>query len=533
MKALTKNLSIRRISYAVVVLVLLAFLGLFMLVYSGLKDIERTYHQSAQAGQVQSTLQRLIGAGLLHNSARGVRFTNPTDDRALQTMGEALEEARKQIHLLRQHGPAIFTSVQAQWTAFEQAAGKVQTSAKAGPMPQTLMGQMLAAWRDLKFPLEERLTQLDAEILSITHEFETQMAQIISRIVMAVLVAAIVITALFLFSCLRALSAFSQMEEMMNDVAQGEGDLTRRLDEEGNHEMARMGAAFNLFAAKVQSMVQQVTRSIEQLSTAAEQMSNITDEINREIHQQQSETDQVATAMNEMTATVQEVAKHASGAAEAARLADQQSAEGKEKTEQTQAAMAALADEIENAAGVIHTLEQESVQIGSVLDVIRDIAEQTNLLALNAAIEAARAGEQGRGFAVVADEVRTLASRTQTSTREIETMIERLQAGAVGAVKAMEAGQLRAKAGVEQAALAGTALKTIHQSVGSISDMNLQIASAAEEQSTVAEEINRNITTITQSLDSIAQGTQQTAAAGDELARLATELQRMVGHFKV
>lgn len=324
-----------------------------------------------------------------------------------------------------------------------------------------------------------------------------------------------------------------QAVEAMNDIAEGEGDLTKRLEQNGRNEISDLAAAFNKFAQKVQQMVQQVTRSVDDLSTAAEEMSLITEQTSREIQHQQSETDQVATAMNEMTATVQEVAHHASSAAEAARHADSEAQSGKQVMQQTLNVMDTLADEVEKAAGVIHRLEQESEEIGSVLDVIRGIAEQTNLLALNAAIEAARAGEQGRGFAVVADEVRTLASRTQASTREIQAMIERLQSGANEAVKAMEAGRNSAKDGVEQAAKAGTSLDTITTAVSTISDMNIQIASAAEEQSAVAEEINRNIATISESADNTANGAQQTAQAGEELARLSAELQTLVSQFKV
>lgn len=209
-----------------------------------------------------------------------------------------------------------------------------------------------------------------------------------------------------------------------------------------------------------------------------------------------------------------------------------QTQDGRNVMQHTLKTIEALAQEVENSAQVISRLSEDSTQIGSVLDVIRGIAEQTNLLALNAAIEAARAGDQGRGFAVVADEVRTLASRTQASTLEIQSMIERLQTDASNAVKAMQQGQVQAQQGLSQAAQAENALQTISQSVTRINDMNIQIATAAEEQSSVAEEINRNIVNISQSADATAEGAKQTASAGDELAKLAARLQNLVGQFK-
>lgn len=320
--------------------------------------------------------------------------------------------------------------------------------------------------------------------------------------------------------------------QAMDDIAQGEGDLTKRLDTNGEDEIAQLGRAFNQFAEKVRRMVVQVAGSTSQLASAAEQLATVTHETNDGIQQQQSETEQVATAMNEMTATVQEVARYASEASGAAQNADTEAQAGKSVVEQTIASISTLSSEVENSTSLINAVESDCGKIGTVLDVIRGVAEQTNLLALNAAIEAARAGEQGRGFAVVADEVRTLASRTQESTLEIAEVIQRLQKGAHEAVEAMEASRQSSQQSVERAAHAGESLASITRAVTTISDMNIQIANAAEEQSSVAEEINKNVVNITHLVERTAEGSNQTSMSGNELARLSNELQELVSQFR-
>ena len=319
----------------------------------------------------------------------------------------------------------------------------------------------------------------------------------------------------------------------MEDIASGEGDLTQRLQARGNDEITQMARSFNHFVEAVQSLIQQVQGSSAQLAAAAEQMTAITAQTSEGVTRQRTEVDQVASAMTEMAATVQEVARNAANAAQAAKEANSEAEGGKKVVNDTISSINALAGEVTQAATVINSLAEDSEAIGSVLDVIRGIAEQTNLLALNAAIEAARAGEQGRGFAVVADEVRTLAQRTQTSTQEIQQMIEKVQEGARHAVSAMESGSTRAEASVQQAAEAGSSLDTITYAVSSINDMNMQIASASEQQSAVAEEINRNIVNIGAVSEEAAEGAEQTANASSELANLGNELQAVVGRFKV
>jgi methyl-accepting chemotaxis protein len=319
---------------------------------------------------------------------------------------------------------------------------------------------------------------------------------------------------------------------MSEGIAEGRGDLTRRLDLNSKDEFGDLARSFNAYVASLQHIIQEATQSSTRMSASAEQLSVITHESQRGGQQQQSEVDQVATAMNEMSATVQEVARNAAVAAEAARKANGEANNGQKVVSETVNAINEVAAEVESATAVIHKLNADSNQIGTVLDVIRGIAEQTNLLALNAAIEAARAGEQGRGFAVVADEVRTLATRTQESTREIQKMIESLQVGTRNAVQVMEHGRSKAHASVQQAASAGESLNSITGVVGTISDMNAQIASAAEEQGAVAEEINRNIVNISQITGQTAAGAGQIASASKELVQLAVRMQGLVGSFK-
>ncbi len=318
----------------------------------------------------------------------------------------------------------------------------------------------------------------------------------------------------------------------MQDIANGEGDLMRQLEKKGDDELGQLAESFNLFVAKIRKLIQQTAHSTESVITAVAQTSDNTNQIRQQIQKQQSDTSQVASAVNQMATCISDIAKNASVAEEATKAASIEAQTGCSIVKQTAQAVQALADEVELAEKSILGVEQESLRIGSVLDVIKSIAEQTNLLALNAAIEAARAGEQGRGFAVVADEVRGLANRTHQSTGEIESMILALQNGTQQAVSVMASGRAGVENKILQATDALNSLGEINQAINTINEMNTQIATAAEQQCAVVEEINQSVSNISENSRQTTLRAKQTSDTADNLGLLATDLQRVVQQFK-
>jgi methyl-accepting chemotaxis protein len=288
---------------------------------------------------------------------------------------------------------------------------------------------------------------------------------------------------------------------------------------------------------KMKTNLTQVISHISQTSSrvfaSVEEITVVSGETTENMAQQRAETEQVATAMNEMTATVHEVSRNVSSAAAAAQKASDETRVGEEIVGHAIDSIKSLAHQIGDASDIINKLEKNSHNISSVLEVIKSIAEQTNLLALNAAIEAARAGEQGRGFAVVADEVRTLASRTQQSTGEINEMIGQFQSGAKSSVDAMNKSREQAVMAVSRAEQAGVSLGRIASTMVQITDISAQIASAAEEQTSASEEINRNVTRINEAAVYTTNGTAKTGDAVNNLAKMTSELQNLVQQFKV
>jgi methyl-accepting chemotaxis protein len=311
------------------------------------------------------------------------------------------------------------------------------------------------------------------------------------------------------------------------------GDLTQKIVISGKSDFSWMAFELNSARKNVASLVHTLVGGVTQLETATRNMEKVSKETVDGVLTQQSETTQVATAMNEMAASVQEVARTAAGAADAARNADNEAKNGKMVVLETMDSINSLAGEVEKAAETLSALESDINNIGAIVDVIRGITEQTNLLALNAAIEAARAGEHGRGFAVVADEVRTLAARTQSSTHEIEEMVDRLQQGAQAAVAVMNEGRERANNSVEKASSAGVALDTIIEMISTMDEMSAQISNAANEQSSVAEDINRGIVNISQVAEHTAEGARAATEAVETLSHLTGQLKEASGKFKV
>lgn len=339
--------------------------------------------------------------------------------------------------------------------------------------------------------------------------------------------------AIILFAATKMVSPIERMATNLNDIAQGEGDLTKRLAISGKDEIAQLGESFNLFVDKLQQIIKEIRSATTEVNQAGGEMSRQSSEIATQLLSHNNETEQVVSAITEMSSTANEVACNTNQVAEATQAAAEEVMRAQQCVDVSLSEISNLVEEINGAASSVNELSEQSKKINNVLSVIGEIAEQTNLLALNAAIEAARAGEQGRGFAVVADEVRSLASRTQESTLEINDMLKELHRLVTVSVSSMELSQERSTRSVESSTAISESLSSVTSAVGSINDMSTQIATAATEQSSVTEEINRNIYAIQEIVNSLTAGSEIAEKLSQSVSNEGNKLDKLVSTFKV
>ncbi|MGG2398071.1 methyl-accepting chemotaxis protein [Pseudomonas sp. SH1-B] len=399
-------------------------------------------------------------------------------------------------------------------------------------VPKLAYSYYLPKW-DMAVGTALNLDGIEAQVGEVEAEIKHRISTIITSIMIVAAVLLLVFGIVGVWLGNAFLRPLQQIKANLDDIAAGEGDLTRRLPITSEDELGQLAGSFNRFVEKVHGLVRQIVEMTGQLTELVTQVSQQAQRSEQAMAQQRHETDQVATAINEMSAAAHEVAKSAQNAAEAAQQTDREGQSAKSVVDGSIQRIHSLVEDIRSSGVSLDSLQQDVQSIVSVLDVIRSIAEQTNLLALNAAIEAARAGEAGRGFAVVADEVRALASRTQQSTQEIQGMIDRLQQGTQESVTSMRRSSDAGEITSEQANKAGESLDAIAQLIATINAMNAQIASAAEEQTAVAEEINRSVHQIAVAVDSVADETERGAQTARSLAGLGERLGALVRQFRI
>ncbi|MDU9404785.1 methyl-accepting chemotaxis protein [Pseudomonas sp. zfem004] len=488
--------------------------------------IGKVQQRLLQGGDIQQYQQAVETSALLQQARFQVRgYTYSGKAEFQQTALTAIDQAMAVLKALPAKLPAEYAAslddAAEALAAYRDAVnqfGSAQSASEQNLQRMAAQGQLL-----LSASQEMTLSQTKVRDQG-TQQAKTLLAGATALALLLGVLAALAITRQIIVPLRQTLSA---AERVAN------GDLSQDLQADRRDELGQLQASMQRMTQGLRQLISGIGDGVTQIASAAEELSAVTEQTSAGVNNQKVETDQVATAMNEMAATVQEVARNAEQASEAALMADQQAREGDKVVTEAINQIERLAHEVVNSSEAMNQLKAESDKIGSVLDVIKSVAQQTNLLALNAAIEAARAGEAGRGFAVVADEVRSLAQRTQQSTEEIEELIAGLQNGTQRVASVMDSSRSLTDSSVELTRRAGGSLETITRTVSSIQAMNQQIATAAEQQSAVAEEINRSVMNVRDISDQTSAASEETASSSVELARLGTHLQGLVAKFRL
>ncbi|MEW9797512.1 methyl-accepting chemotaxis protein [Alteromonas sp. CYL-A6] len=499
----------------------------------------------SQDGSVSAVIQtpvthrgKLIGVG-------GVDILISTvgdviDDIRYNDKGTAflLDDAQNIVYFPKQEKDLPLSSAVSSFdTVFDETTG---FGSLASAIKRSSKGMVPVTWRGESYIAVFRHASLDNPkmdwTLGILIPESLITDPINSAITTATLVSVVIIAIIALITYLagsRITRPIIKMKAAMAEIANGDGDLTKRLDIESNDEIGELAGEFNRFTDKLRDLLQQTATHTSAVADAAAHLRDVSQDTSTQMNKERNQVDSVSTAVTEMATTVVEISKNAAQSSDAANEADMLVSQGKAQAEDAMADIRSLAASIDEGVKVVSGLSQESDNIGAVIDVINGIAEQTNLLALNAAIEAARAGEQGRGFAVVADEVRSLASRTQDSTDDIRRMVERLQNMAEQTDTVMQQGKEKSQRGVEKTELVVTSLENINRAIGTVQSQSEHIARATEQQTVVAEDINQSLVTITNLSDTTSQHAESLAAEATQLSGVASELRELVNQFKI
>ena len=540
-------MSIRNMSVSIRSAAGFGLIGLIVLVL-GLFSLNQMAEMREESSQVdQNWLPSIVSLGDLNASMLRIRAltmrlmlvegeaVSATDQALTKLVGEigTLNSAYEKRITIPEEKAAYERFASAQKLYFSEQ-GKIASLVRQGALDQAivLMGGAINSHADDMTRALLDLQRINSDEAGSAAErsvavYESALMWVVITIALAA-IATVILALMFTRSIVRPLNQALTVAETV-----ASGDLTQEFVIDGKDEPARLLAALKTMQLSLRRTIQGISDSSNQLASAAEELNAVTEDSSRGLHQQNHEIEQAATAVNEMTAAVDEVARNAVATSEASRESDATAQHGRQQVIKTVDSIGLLANDVTTTATQVEQLAGQVRDISKVLDVIRSIAEQTNLLALNAAIEAARAGDAGRGFAVVADEVRALAHRTQQSTQEIEQMIGDVHQGTDKAVLAMQTSNERARTTLDVARTAGDALDDIARAISQISERNLVIASASEEQAQVAREVDRNLVNIRDlSLQSSA-GANQTSAASQELARLAIDLNELVARFRI